>query len=217
MNSLRKHLSYANIVATLALVFAMGGSAIAANHYLISSTKQIKPSVLRALKGHTGPKGATGATGPTGATGATGATGTTGAAGTEGVKGLNGLSALSTLPSGQSESGDYGIGTPGGKTGEVLEEAVTFPVPLAEGLSSSHAIYTDAPPVEHCSGPGHAEKGFLCVYSSSRELVASPLIKDPEVASHTLPVGTGRLGFLLQWLTSGVDAFDVGTYTVTAP
>jgi hypothetical protein len=43
MNSIRKHLSYANIVATLALVFAMGGSAIAAKHYLINSTRQINP------------------------------------------------------------------------------------------------------------------------------------------------------------------------------
>ena len=41
MNSIRKHLSYANVVATFALVFAMGGSAIATKHYLITSTKQI--------------------------------------------------------------------------------------------------------------------------------------------------------------------------------
>jgi hypothetical protein len=32
MNSLRKHLSYANIVATLALLFAMSGGALAASH-----------------------------------------------------------------------------------------------------------------------------------------------------------------------------------------
>ena len=35
--SIRKHLTYANVMATVAVVFAMGGSAVAANHYLISS------------------------------------------------------------------------------------------------------------------------------------------------------------------------------------
>ena len=57
MNSLRKHLSYANVAATMALVFAMGGSAIAAKHYLITKTTQIKPSVLKKLTGKTGKTG----------------------------------------------------------------------------------------------------------------------------------------------------------------
>ena len=38
-------------MATLALVFAMSGSAIAASHYLVNSTKQISPKVLRKLAG----------------------------------------------------------------------------------------------------------------------------------------------------------------------
>jgi hypothetical protein len=46
-----RHLSYANVTATLALIFSMGSGALAANHYLITSTKQIKPSVLRTLHG----------------------------------------------------------------------------------------------------------------------------------------------------------------------
>lgn len=57
MRSLRKHLSYANVVATFALLFAMGGSAVAANHYLIHSTKQIAPKVLKKLKGPAGRRG----------------------------------------------------------------------------------------------------------------------------------------------------------------
>jgi hypothetical protein len=75
----RRRLSYANVVATLALVVALaGGTAYAANHYLITSKSQIKPSVLSQLKGNAGPKGAAGdngATGPAGATGASGAEG----------------------------------------------------------------------------------------------------------------------------------------------
>jgi hypothetical protein len=41
--------SAAIILACAALVVALGGTAIAASHYIITSTSQIKPSVLRAL------------------------------------------------------------------------------------------------------------------------------------------------------------------------
>jgi len=59
---IRRHLSYANVVATMALVFAMSGGALAASHYLITKTTQIKPSVLKTLKGKTGPAGPKGST-----------------------------------------------------------------------------------------------------------------------------------------------------------
>jgi hypothetical protein len=81
MNSLRRHLSYANVVATLALVFAMSGGALAARHYLINSTKQISPKVLRKLEGHAGKPGAQGPAGQPGAPGPVGATGNDGARG----------------------------------------------------------------------------------------------------------------------------------------
>ncbi len=79
---LRRHLTYANVAATMALVFAMGGSAVAARHYLINSAKQINPKVLRNLQGRRGAAGPQGATGPRGADGTQGPTGpSTGAAG----------------------------------------------------------------------------------------------------------------------------------------
>jgi hypothetical protein len=62
------------VVACLALFVASTGTSIAAGHYLVTSSKQIKPSVLAKLKGAKGPKGNTGATGGIGATGASGAT-----------------------------------------------------------------------------------------------------------------------------------------------
>ncbi len=46
---MRKRLTYANVTATLALVFSMSGGALAASHYLIKSTKQISPKVLRSF------------------------------------------------------------------------------------------------------------------------------------------------------------------------
>jgi hypothetical protein len=75
---MRRRLSYANVTATLALVFAMSGGALAANHYLITSTKQINPSVLKKLTGKagaTGPGGPAGPSGPQGPGGAPGAPG----------------------------------------------------------------------------------------------------------------------------------------------
>ncbi len=48
--------SLSTIISSLALFFALGGTAIAAQHYLITSTSQIKPSVLAKLKGKAGAK-----------------------------------------------------------------------------------------------------------------------------------------------------------------
>jgi hypothetical protein len=76
-----------NLVAWLALFVALGGTSLAASRYSISSTKQIKPSVLKQLKGKTG---RTGPTGPPGATGQAGAKGETGAKGEAGPKGETG-------------------------------------------------------------------------------------------------------------------------------
>jgi hypothetical protein len=93
MNRLSRHLTYANVVATLALVFAMSGGALAAKHYVINSTKQLNPKVLKALRGKNGSrgaKGATGAAGLAGPIGAKGAIGSTGGAGPIGSTGATG-------------------------------------------------------------------------------------------------------------------------------
>lgn len=64
----RAPLSYANVTATLALVLALGGTAWAAAHYVITKTGQIAPSVRVAITGATGPSGVPGPTGLTGGT-----------------------------------------------------------------------------------------------------------------------------------------------------
>ena len=91
---MRRRLTYANVAATLALVFAMSGGALAANHYLIESTKQVSPKVLKKLRGATGKTGAAGVAGATGAAGAPGkegAPGKQGPTGKEGPEGLEGV------------------------------------------------------------------------------------------------------------------------------
>jgi hypothetical protein len=87
---MRRRLSYANVVATLALVFAMSGGALAANHYLINSTKQISPKVLKKLKGNAGKNGAPGAPAAAGVTGPVGPAGSPGKEGSPGKDGKEG-------------------------------------------------------------------------------------------------------------------------------
>jgi hypothetical protein len=100
---MRRHLNYPTVAATLALVFSMTGGALAASHYVLTSTKQIKPSVLAQLRkpGPAGPKGATGLEGPgrivelhNTIVGQAGATGPQGATGQRGFLGEAGRSAF---------------------------------------------------------------------------------------------------------------------------
>jgi hypothetical protein len=69
LSRLRGQINASTVVATLALVFAMSGGAYAASQYLITSIKQIKPSVRAQLKGKTWIDGAVGEKVPDGALG----------------------------------------------------------------------------------------------------------------------------------------------------
>jgi hypothetical protein len=100
----RMHLSPATAIATLALVFAMSGGAYAAGKYLITSTKQVSPKVLAALKGKAGAKGAPGSPGAVGPAGPTGPQGPAGAKGENGAAGINGTNGTS-VTSAESKTG----------------------------------------------------------------------------------------------------------------
>lgn len=223
MKRIRRQLSYANVVATLALLFAMSGGALAANHYLVNSTKQINPKVLKKLRGPRGTAGIPGATGPAGPAGARGEIGPQGSKGTNGTKGepgeagQPGFSALSTLPSGASESGTFGLSSVGGTSGETLEISASFPIPLEEGAPGSQVITTKVnTPVTHCSGPGQADQGFLCIYTNREYGVnaATRIIFNPEIFPS--PGGSGRFGFVMAWTTTAANPGVFGTYTVSA-
>lgn len=157
---IRKRLSYTNLVLTLALVLAMSGGAYAAGQYLITSTKQISPRVLAALKGKPGTKGANGTQGPAGPQGSagpaggrgekgesgeTGPTGPTGPAGLAGVRGAVGprgpdgaagpegspWTAGGTLPAGQTEKGMWSMTVPPAFGLDVTVTSISFGIPLA--------------------------------------------------------------------------------------
>lgn len=112
-----RHVSYANVASTLALLLAMSGGAYAARHYLISSKRQINPRVIRELRGQRGRTGRTGATGERGPAGARGAQGPAGPGGAGGPTGPEGGGAV-----GRSSVGPTG---PTGAAGQP-QSAVAF-------------------------------------------------------------------------------------------
>jgi hypothetical protein len=102
--AIRRRFNATGLVAVLALVFAMSGGAYAASRFVITSTKQISPKVLKQLQGKAGAAGATGAQGPAGPAGPTGPAGAGGAGpqGPAGNAGANGASVTSkTLAKGE--------------------------------------------------------------------------------------------------------------------
>lgn len=115
--TLRRRFTYANVAMTLALVFAMTGGAYAAKHWIITSTKQIKPSVLKQLKGARGPAGPAGPAGPTGPAGVNGKDGTPGEKGAKGDPGAPGESVSMKQAAVSECKGEGGVAfTVAGKT-----------------------------------------------------------------------------------------------------
>jgi hypothetical protein len=143
----RLHLTPSTVIASLALLFAMSGGAYAASKYVITSTKQISPKVLKSLQGKAGPagksgvngtSGAPGATGPAGPAGptdpaGTGSTGPQGPAGPAGPAGAPGTTGFTkTLPKGESLKGEWGLVADASEAFGHAGDSVSFGIPLAE-------------------------------------------------------------------------------------
>jgi hypothetical protein len=182
----RIHVTPATVIASLALVFAMTGGAYAASKYLITSTKQISPKVLKSLKGAKGANGTNGTNGPAGAAGAgsagaagpAGPQGPAGNAGTNGTNGTNGekgkegspWTADGTLPKGKTETGawSYVSYETTSLTSHVLAP-ISFPIPLTAELGETEVHYLgQTGNGTTCLGTVEkptAEPGNLCVYT----------------------------------------------------
>ncbi len=229
MSSLRTRFGIPGIIATVALVFAMTGGAFAAK-YLITSTKQISPSVLKKLKGAAGPAGAPGAAGAQGAAGAAGAngekgaTGPTGPTGEKGAKGATGSQGLEgepwtaggTLPSGATETGSWAM-----LAGEKGVAQLSFAIPLAAEVPAANIIVVKEGEGEagKCTGGTvknpKADQGFLCVYFGVGEATSVSVQPAHEVV---FGLGTSVSGavFYAEGV-KGLLGYASGTWAVTAP
>jgi hypothetical protein len=131
--------SPAMVVALFALTLSLGGGvALAAKHYLITSTNQISPKVLTKLKGRQGPQGTQGPQG---------------AKGDAGANGSNGVAVIQRTT---------GSGTPGDQFGDVSSITLTnasFSNPAANTDNLLFAKATFTPPATCTTEPG--EKPFF--------------------------------------------------------
>ena len=124
-----------------------------------------------------------------------------------------------TLPSGKTEVGDWGLGSyadasDGGKQGDDVN---TFPVPLARGLDGSHTVYVNGASATHCSGVGHAERGYLCVYQGYLANALTPKGGDIYSPESGL-AGISPRGWAIFLQSTAPGSWTVaGTYAVTAP
>lgn len=237
---LRSRFNYSNVVATLALVFAMSGGAYAASKFLISSTKQIKPSVLAQLKGKAGPAGGVGVQGPAGPAGPQGPAGANGKDGSNGTNGKDGAPGLEgkegkagkngspwtvdgTLPSEATETGTWSFGPIKQESaGTFFSPAqivpISFAIPLKEPLGAGkvHYVKPGETASAGCNGgtveKPTAELGNLCVYVNVEEGVTSPHIFDPA----TLQEGAGKTGDVLVFGITGSQGDGMGTWALTA-
>jgi len=158
--SVTRRINYANVTATLALFFAMTGGALAAKHYLINSTKQINPKVLKALHGRTGKTGPQGPAGPHGPAGAQGTVGPTGPAGT-----------FSTaLSPGQTIRGTYNTGGTAAAPVALANTSISF-LSLFSAAPTVRIVPEGGVPPAECPGTvalPQAKPGFLCIYEEER-------------------------------------------------
>jgi hypothetical protein len=237
LSAIRRHMTPATVIASLALVFAMTGGAYAAGKYLITSTKQISPKVLRSLKGASGARGPAGPAGPAGAAGAAGSAGNTGAAGAKGengapgAKGENGAPGApgkegptgqpwvpdNTLPSGAEETGVWGMtkltANPGAG-GVQIPISFTIPLPTPLGETQVHLIEEGetGTPGAGCGGgtaeDPTAEAGNLCVYITSENKAPKEVFAIAEPATGEL--GAGRTGAILT--SSGIPGLEAGSF-----
>ena len=243
-SGIRRRLTYANVAVTLALVFAMSGGAYAAGRYVITSTKQIKPSVLKSLKGARGESGASGPAGSVGAQGPAGPAGAKGEAGTPGEKGSPGTpgepgaageegspwTAGGTLPSGATEKGTWANFHIAAVAGENSGSPISFSIPLTIGLGEARVHYYEigekgdgkgCPTTSSAANP-EAEPGNLCVFAkaeeNSRPVEGYLSILDPEAETEEETfMHSGRTGVVV--LSQSIAAGEIhayGTWAVTA-
>jgi Collagen triple helix repeat (20 copies) len=230
---LRRHLSYANVTATMALLLAMSGSALAASKeftaetksrefsYLITSISQISPKVQAELKatgkaGRAGPAGAPGAPGsngsqgPAGFPGAEGAPGIKGAPGNEGKSGEKGPPGERGETGERGEPGEQGLSLLSKSEQETLKSILPYVKYVASGVGGKPTIQLSGANVQIVNGEGSTEAtngaGNLVIgYDENQN-------KEAQTGSHNLVVGPEQRYTSYGAILGGRDNKALGPY-----
>lgn len=124
---LRRHLTYANVAATMAVVFAMSGGAYALSgghapaagaNTASANVAKVKKKSKGEARGPAGPRGAAGPQGPAGPAGSAGAQGEKGATGEKGASGATGSTGKEGPQGPQGQAGPKGAVGPAGTSVE---------------------------------------------------------------------------------------------------
>jgi len=195
----RRRVSPTAVLAIVALLLSLGGGAWAAGKYIITSKNQIKPSVLKQLKGAQGPAG------PQGPPGAQGAPGNPGTIGPQGPPGPT----ETKLPSGKSLTGFWAFN---GK--EVFSEWIVISFPLrVEPAPTFNYIGPGESATEACPGgptEPEAAPGNLCLYAQEVFEASEP----ERSGEYTIDPTSGSLSYAQ--INPGQEGFGYGTWAVTA-
>lgn len=193
--------TYANVVATLALLLAICGTSVAASKYVITSGRQIKPGSIatrnlsagarRKLRGQAGPQGAQGPQGERGATGEAGPRGETGPAGP-----VEGVSALGAL----------GLELPTPLVSQFDGEVVTFTTSHAGRLwldvSQQAFVYCPTSAVYwFASLDGRPQRGTVMLLSSA---TSSSQVTVAGVTDEIVPAGTHQVSLSARCVNGSV-------------
>jgi hypothetical protein len=173
--------------AVVVALFVAAGGAAAAGHFVITSTSQIKPSVIQALRGKQGLRGLTGAPGATGASGAQGAQGPPGSPGAPGAPGAAG-SARAVAVVNSDGTLVQGAGFPKNVTGvSHTTKRGIYCVGLAGGIDPTAAIASETdqgaatgvftvPQGTDCA-PGDVEVNTFILVQGDTTTAGTPLVR----------------------------------------
>ena len=231
------------VIAIVALVAALGGTAFAAAKLNGTQKKEVekiakkyagKPGANGA-PGPVGPAGPKGDTGAAGANGSNGASGATGAKGTTGATGATGQTGFTeTLPPGKTETGNWIIAQAALKYREPAGE-ISFPIPLSAPstkvvyLTQSQTENSVTTPIEGCeldvndiAATPVAPPGVLCVFTRDESIGEVNSITAFPSASASEPVGDAPTGAYIVGTPLEYEGelglFELaGTWAVTAP
>lgn len=234
---LRARMTYANVIATLALFIALGGSSYAA---LMITGRNVKDGTLTgadiknnsvtsadirdgsllardfragqltsatSLQPSGGPAGPQGPAGPAGAKG------------DQGPKGDPGP-VTAPLASGETESGGWAGSDAAPANGRFMLSFAFFHPRLSGSVDGTHIVYVTGASATHCGGVGSADPGYLCVYEAGSSKISATAPRAVLVPDGS--IGATPYGFAVsvaEDTTTGSApmAFLAGSFAYTAP